>query len=193
MAARRGRGPLSAHSTWAWSISPGGARPPFAARRPPFAAPWSKPSRLTDAVVRRCSLQQLFWTSLMVALSALSTPGARRLELGENRDMPHVDTGGALKPCPQAHFRAGTSGRPRNRSARPCEYLKEDALRWGAGSFFTRAPLRARAFAPVCASLSHLCVSVRLRIVLAMYFECGRSWGLHPLVLFEADRMVCGS
>ena len=129
----------------------------------------------------------------MVAVSALSTPAVRRLELGENGHVPHVDTDGALKPCPQAHLRAGTSGRARNWSERPCEYLKEDALRWGAGSFFTRAPLRARAFAPVCASLSQMCVCVRHRTVLAMCFEYGSDWGLHPLVLFEADRMVCGS
>jgi hypothetical protein len=100
-------------------------------------------------------------------------PGVRRLELGENEHVPHVDTCGALKPCPQAHLRAGASGRSRNRSARPCEYLKEDALRWGAGSFFTRAPLRARAFALVCASLTHMCVCARLRTVLAMCFEYG--------------------
>ena len=150
-------------------------------------------SRLTGADVRWRSLQQLFWTSFMVAVSALSTPGARRLELGENGHVPHVDTGGALKPCPQAQVRARSSGRASNRLARPCEYLKEDALRWGRVPFFTSTPLRARAFAPVCASLTHMCVCARLRTVLAMYFESADDLGLHPCVRLEMRTLVCGS
>ena len=46
--------------------------------------------------------KQHFWTALIVAASALSIRGVRRLELGENGHVPHTDIRGALKFCPQA-------------------------------------------------------------------------------------------
>jgi hypothetical protein len=85
--------------------------------------------------------------------SATNTCRARSASAGRRMYsfISHVGICRSLKPCPQVNLRSRSSGEASNSSQRPCQPYKEARLRWGLASFFTGAPLDARAFVPVCA------------------------------------------
>ena len=101
--------------------------------------------------VRDSGLQERFWAASMVLTTALPARPVGNLELSMYSFIPHVDICRSLKPCPQVKVRSSSSGEASNSSQRPCQPYKEARLRWGLASFFTGAPLDARAFVPVCA------------------------------------------
>jgi hypothetical protein len=130
------------------------------------------------------SPQQHFWAALMVQTSALPSRSVRHLQLSE--DFLHLssDIYRSLKPCPQAQLRSRSSGMAPNWSQRPCQPYEEARLRWGLVSFFTGAPLHARASVPALRMLSVCCLHA-CRTVVAMSFESGHDPGGYRHLLLE--------